>query len=43
MDPLEALLFYRQGGGSLRRSRLKIILLYFTPRFAVYTEFGIAP
>lgn len=26
--PFEALLFYRQGGSSLRRSRLKIILLY---------------
>ena len=44
MDAIHyALLFYRQGGSSLRRSRLKIILLYFTPRFAVYTEFGIAP
>ena len=27
----------------MRRSRLKIILLYFTLRFAVYTEFGIDP
>jgi len=27
----------------LRRSRPKIILLYFTPRFAVYTELGIDP
>ena len=26
--PFEALLLYRQGGSSLRRSRLKIILLY---------------
>ena len=26
--PFEAMLFYRQGGSSLRRSRLKIILLY---------------
>ena len=27
----------------MRRSRLKIILLYFAPRFSVYTEFGIDP
>ena len=41
--PFEALLFYRQGGSSLRRSRLKIILLYLRPQFSVYTEFGIDP
>jgi len=39
----EALLLYRQGGSSLRRSRLKIILLYLRPQFSVYTEFGIDP
>ena len=41
--PFEALLLYRQGGSSLRRSRLKIILLYLRPQFSVYTEFGIDP
>ena len=41
--PFEALVLYRQGGSSLRRSRLKIILLYLRPQFSVYTEFGIDP
>ena len=27
----------------MRRSRLKIILLYFVPHFSVYTKFGIDP
>ena len=27
----------------MRRSRLKIILLYFAPQFSVYTKFGIDP
>ena len=27
----------------MRRSRLKIILLYFTSQFSVYTEFGVDP
>ena len=41
--PFEALVLYRQGGSSLRRSRLKIILLYFTLQFSVYTKFGVDP
>jgi hypothetical protein len=35
--------FIQQGGSSLRRSRLKIFLLYFAPQFSVYTKFGIDP
>ena len=27
----------------MRRSRLKIFLLYFAPQFSVYTKFGIDP
>ena len=27
----------------MRRSRLKIILLYFTSQFSVYTKFGVDP
>lgn len=41
--PFEALVLYRQGGSSLRRSRLKIFLLYFAPQFSVYTKFRTDP
>ena len=39
--PSKRCYFCRKGGSSLRRSRLKIFLLYFAPQFSVYTKFGI--
>ena len=41
--PSKRCYFCRKGDSSLRRSRLKIILLYFAPQFSVYTKFGIDP
>ncbi|MGN8969637.1 hypothetical protein, partial [Intestinimonas sp. HCP28S3_D6] len=41
--PSKRCYFCRKGGSSLRRSRLKIFLLYFAPQFSVYTKFGIDP
>ena len=42
-SPRSAVIFCRKGGSSLRRSRLKIFMLYFAPQFSVYTKFGIDP
>ena len=41
--PSKRCYFCRKGGSNLRRSRLKIFLLYFAPQFSVYTKFGIDP
>ena len=41
--PSKCCYFIDKAGSSLRRSRLKIILLYLRPQFSVYTEFGIDP
>lgn len=40
---LPVVFFIQQGGSSLRRSRLKIFLLYFAPQFSVYTKFRTDP